>query len=93
MQKEVNLVGLHIAMMRKELNDKRKSFKRSDARILQLEKQLEVARLMTVIIPGTGQTLLTWACATGNAEIVGDLLTNGADVDYGDDYYNWSARI
>lgn len=58
----------------------------------EISRKIEVAKIMAFITP-SGHTILSWACAVGNAEIVQLLLQKGATVGYGDDYNISSAKI
>lgn len=56
-----------------------------------LQQRIEVAKLMNFVTPN-GYTLLSFACAVGNNDIIRELLRRGAD-SMGDKYYHWSSIL
>ena len=89
----LNLLELELQnLVQKETNVNLMQAEEVQAKTKELLKKIEVARIMAFIVPN-GHTVLSWACAVGNVDVVRELLKKGATVGYGDDYFVWSARI
>ncbi|KAL7550908.1 hypothetical protein ACHAWF_014118 [Thalassiosira exigua] len=79
------------AILKRELDDVAASLKANTKQVSQLEKKLEVSKVMRYV--AGGHTILSWAAGAGNEEIVKVLLKRGAHTAIGEDCIGWCATI
>ena len=84
-QQKIDITEEHLRRTVKQLDS-------STMRTIELTDKIHVAKLMNYTSP-SGHTLLTWASAVGNVEIVEELLERGSHNGLGDQYFEWCSRI
>ena len=79
------------AILQREIDNVLASIQNNSNHVLQLRRKLEVGRLMKFVTGG--YSILSWAAATGNVEVIKILLKRGAHTGIGDDCMEWCATI
>jgi len=79
------------AILKREMDDVSALNQSNTNRVSQLRRQLEISKLMKTV--NGGYSILSWAAAVGNAELVELLLKRGAHTVVGKDCMEWCATI
>ncbi|KAL7535138.1 hypothetical protein ACHAXR_006295 [Thalassiosira sp. AJA248-18] len=88
---DYDVLASRSAILKRELDYVSESMKNNINQISQLERKLEVSKVMKFV--SGGHSVLSWAAGTGNQEILKVLLKRGAHTPLGDDCLAWCATI
>jgi len=88
---EVGISAFRLSLLEQDLEDAKGRVRWAERRIDGGESHLSVAKLLG-IVTASGHTILSWACACGNTEIVDYLIDHGAYPGFGDDYCHLAAK-
>lgn len=80
------------SMLEQEQEEANKRFAMSIQKLRTLKEKLHVHRLMSHVTE-SGHSLLSWASAYGNKDIVQILISHGANLGLGDEYLSLAARL
>ena len=89
---DLKVLTSRLDIVQRELDDVSASIKANTEHAVQLEKKLEVSKLMRHVTAG-GHTILSWAAGAGDEAILKLLLKRGAHTAIGDDCVGWCATI
>lgn len=89
---DAEIAHFRIALLQGEIDDAQSRVRWAQRRIEGGEKKLQIAKLFAIVTP-SGHSLLSWAAAWGNLEILDIFLDHGAYPGYGDEYADLCVRV
>ena len=89
---DAEIVAFRLTLLQNELADINSRLRWAQRRIDGGEAKLSVAKLFAIVTP-SGHSLLSYASAWGNTEIVDQFLDHGAYPGYGDSYNSLCAKV
>ena len=89
---DAEIAHFRLELLKKDLDDSDGRVRWAQRRVDGGEKKLQVAKLFAIITP-SGHSLLSWAAAWGNTEVIDCFLDHGAFPGYGDEYAELCAKV